>query len=229
MTPRRLWLEVKLQFDELADLAVAEHTDQLEQRHQRDAQRNRENAAKWRVEQRLRGIKQPPPTATQRERRRVQRAAIRAADPELHRATRRDEHAARVTRELEAIARVRAADGTGLEPTAADLALADRRRARLDRINARTRAKRLAAKAAGLQGPPRAPRTPEQLAQARARYRADVERLRAVARLRERAKREADPVAYRRRLYEWRNAHREHVRTQNRGYQARAAAKRRER
>jgi hypothetical protein len=226
MPPRRLWLEVRLEFDALADHACAEHTEQLELRHQRDAQRNRDNAAKWRVEQRLRGIKQPPLTADQRERRRVQRAAIRAADPELHRATRRDEHAARVARELEATARVRAAHGEGLEPTAADLALANRRRARLDRISARARAKRIAAKAAGLRGTPRAPRTPEQLAQARARYAADAERLRAVARLRERAARQRDPDAYRRRLYAWRNAHREHVRAQNRGYAAKRRRKR---
>jgi len=226
MTPRRLWLEVKLEFDELADVACAEHTEQLELRHQRDAQRNRDNAAKWRVEQRLRGLKQPPPTADQRERRRLQRIAIRAADPELHRATRRDEHAARVAREREAIDRVRAARGMGLEPTAADLALADRRRRRQIRQAAAARAKRQAAQAAGLQRPVRAPRTPEQLAQARARYRADVERLRAVARLREQRKREADPVAYRSRLYAWRNANREHVRAQNRAY---AAKRRRER
>jgi len=226
MPPRRLWLEVRLEFDALVDRAYAEHTEQLELRHQRDAQRNRDNAAKWRVEQRLRGIKQPPLTADQRERRRVQRAAIRAADPELHRATRRDEHAARVARELEATARVRAAHGMGLEPTAADLALANRRRARLDRISARARAKRIAAKAAGLRGTPRAPRTPEQLAQARARYAADAERLRAVARLRERAARQRDPDAYRRRLYAWRNAHREHVRAQNRGYAAKRRRKR---
>jgi hypothetical protein len=115
----------------------------------------------------------------------------------------------------------------GLEPTAADLALADRRRRRQLRQNAAARAKRLAAQAAGLQRPVRAPRTPEQLARARALYRADVERLRAVARLREQRKREADPVAYRRRLYAWRNANREHVRAQNRGYAA-AAKRRRE-
>ena len=223
MPPRRLWQEVRLEFDALADLACAEHTEQLELRHQRDAQRNRDNAAKWRVEQRLRGTKQPPLPTDQRERRRVQRAAIRAADPELHRATRRDEHAARVAREREATARVRAAHGMGLEPTAADLALADRRRRRQLRQNAAARAKRLAAQAAGLQRPVRAPRTPEQLARARARYAADAERLRAVARLRERAARQADPDAYRRRLYAWRNANREHVRAQNRGY----AAKRR--
>jgi hypothetical protein len=227
MPPRRLWLEVKLEFDELADVGRAELAEQLELRRQRDAQRNRENVAKWRDEQRLRGLKPPPPTADQRERRRLQRIAIRAADPELHRATRRDEHAARVAREREAIDRVQAAHGMGLEPTAADLALADRRRRRQLRLNARARARRLAAQAAGLPRPVQAPRTPEQLARARARYRADVERLRAIARLREKQKREADPVAYRQRFYAWRNANREHVRAQNRIYAATAAAKRR--